>query len=260
MTALRRTLLTLLPKVLISRLTGLATRIPLPRAIREPAFRRFAERYGIELDQVPDALSSYRSFAAFFQRAVRDGARPIAETQLVWPNDGKIVTSGRIEAGRIPQVKGQEYGTDELVGDKDLGAALSAGHQTTIYLAPGDYHRVHSPFAGEITKIWTISGTLFPVNQPAVRAIPRLFVRNARVVFEYRLSNGQRAAVVMVGALNVGDMPVSIKAPCAVQKGDEIGRFGFGSTTVSLIDDAGPSFLAIDPETYVRMGQAASVS
>lgn len=257
MSAVRRTLLTLLPKVLLSRLTGVLTHTPLPAALRGPALRAFARRYGASLAEVEGELRDYRSLWHFFQRSLRPGARPLGQAKLLWPNDGKVVTAGPVQGGMIPQVKGSDYRVDELVGDAALAQELDGGSQATVYLAPGDYHRVHAPFAAEVLAVRALPGTLFPVNPPAVRAVPRLFVRNARHVFSCRLPDGRAGAVVMVGALNVGDTRVSVQAPCRVQGGHELGRFGFGSTTVVLLGPGGFGFGETAPETVVRMGQDA---
>nr|HMQ23383.1 phosphatidylserine decarboxylase [Planctomycetota bacterium] len=63
---LRRTLLTLLPKLALSRSTGLLTRLPLPSALRAPFYKRFARRYGVDLHEVALPLDQYRSFRDFF--------------------------------------------------------------------------------------------------------------------------------------------------------------------------------------------------
>jgi phosphatidylserine decarboxylase len=256
-TAARRILLGLVPKVALSRLTGLATQLPIPGPARPAFFGWFARRYGASLAEVHGDLRDYRSLFAFFPRPLREGARPVEkDADFVWPCDGRVVTAGPIEGGRIAQVKGVDYGVDEFVGDPRLGASLAGGSQATVYLAPGDYHRVHSPFDAHIVGVRRIPGTLFPVNPPAVRAIPGLFVRNARVVFEARLADGRPAAIVMVGALNVGHIHESVATDGRVAAGDEVGRFGFGSTTVILVGPGGPALPRVAPETVVRTGRA----
>jgi phosphatidylserine decarboxylase len=124
-------------------------------------------------------------------------------------------------------------------------------------LAPGDYHRVHAPFAARVLSVRAIPGTLFPVNPPAVACIRDLFVRNSRHVFHCELPHGVPAAVVMVGAYNVGDTRVTV-ASGNVAPGTELGQFGFGSTTVVIVGPGGPTFATTSPATQVRMGAAAS--
>jgi phosphatidylserine decarboxylase len=256
---MRAVLLTLLPKVLLSRTTGLVTRLPMPRRLRAPVYSKFARRYGAVLGDIDQPLDAFASLAAFFQRPLARGARPIASAPLVWPCDGRVVSAGPLAGGAIPQVKGRDYALADLLGDAELASALAGGSQVTIYLAPGDYHRVHAPFAATVQSIRPIGGTLFPVNPGAVASIDQLFVRNARVVFDCALEGGRRAAVVMVGALNVGDLHVTATAGARVAAGDELGRFGFGSTTVALVDGRGVGFAPVEPGMPVRMGGAAPV-
>ncbi len=258
MSRVRRTLLTLLPKVLLSRTTGVVTRVPLPRAMREPCFRWFARRYSANLAEVQGELRDYPSLARFFARPLREGARTVADDPLVAPCDGRIVTAGPLDGDLVPQVKGVDYALAELVGDAELARRLAGGSQATVYLAPGDYHRVHAPFDARVVAVRALPGTLFPVNPPAVAAIERLFVRNARVVFAVELADGRAGVVVMVGALNVGDVHQSVAAGTGVRRGDEVGRFGFGSTTVTVVGPGDAAFAPRVPETRVWMGEAMS--
>jgi len=257
MSTLRRLTLTALPKVPLSRLCGLLTSIPLPPMLRSGFFGWFARRYGASLAEVDGELRDFRSLQAFFRRKLTDAARPIAESELVWPCDGRIVTSGPLEDGRISQVKGNTYSLADLLGSNELAAELAGGQQATIYLAPGDYHRVHSAFAGEVLSVHALPGTLFPVNPPAVRCIKDLFVRNSRHVFRCRTSNGTPAAIVMVGAYNVGGTRVTVDHG-PIQRGQEVGQFGFGSTVVLVLGPGGRDLLPAEPEQRVIMGEAAS--
>ena len=256
MSTTRRLLLTALPKVPLSRLTGLLTSAPVPGFARAPFYRWFAGRYGAELDDVAAELSSFRSLQAFFRRALKPDARPVADAALVWPCDGRVVTAGRIRGGRIPQVKGNDYALRDLLDDAELAEALEGGEQATVYLAPGDYHRVHSPFDGEVQDVRALPGTLFPVNPPAVRCIDQLFVRNSRHVFSMRTDSGAPAALVMVGAYNVGYTSIT-RREGSVRRGEELGQFGFGSTVVLVLGPGSPPLAAPAPERRILMGEAA---
>lgn len=260
MGALRRTVLSALPKFLISRTTGLLCRVPIPRFLRRPLYRLVFERcYGARLQEMAGAIEEYPCFAAFFRRPLKEGARPIATAEVVWPCDGKIITAGPIAGGMVPQVKGRDYQLRQLLQDEELAAALAEGSQATVYLAPGDYHRVHSPIAGQIREHRHIPGALFPVNQGAVDSIPDLFPRNERVVFRYELDDGRPAAVLMVSALNVGDTLVT-RGPGAVACGDELGQFGFGSTAIVVLPPGAPCFAQLPRESQVWMGAAAALN
>ena len=255
MTLLRRIVLNSLPKVALSRLCGLATRLPLPVGLRAPLFGWFARRYRADLAEIDGPVTQFRSFATFFRRPLRAGARPIAASPFVSPCDGKVVTSGPLQGDRVPQVKGRDYALAELLGDVELAAAIAGGSQTTIYLAPGDYHRVHAPFAAAVLGTTALPGTLFPVNPPAVACIDRLFVRNSRHVVRCRLADGRWAAIVLVAAYNVGDTAITC-APGPLAPGDEVGQFGFGSTVVLVVGPGGPALPELPPQLRLRMGQA----
>ena len=258
--SLRSVLLTALPKVALSRCTGLFARIPLPKPVRRPFYRWFARRYGANLEEIDGDLAGFQSLQRFFQRGLRSDARPVADAALVWPCDGRIVSSGPIADGRIRQIKNLDYSVGELVGDDTLAEPLRDGSQATIYLAPGDYHRVHSPFDCTIESVTALPGTLFPVNPPAVRCIPRLFVRNARHVLRCRLPDGRLAATVLVGAFNVGGTRITVQPGQSVAKGDEVGQFGFGSTVVALLAAGQPGFGVVAGDSVVRMGSAAALT
>ena len=151
------------------------------------------------------------------------------------------MSSGALLDTLLEQIKGHEYEVAELLADAEAGARFAGGSHATIYLAPGDYHRVHVPFDAELIGTRHIPGRAFPVNPPAVESVDHLFCRNERVVFDFDCA-GQAAAVVMVAALNVADIHESLSAPASCQRGDELGRFGFGSTTIVLL---GPGHLQI---------------
>ena len=255
--SLRSLLLTSLPKVALSRTCGWLCTLPLPRRLRVRMFTWFARRYGASLDEIDGELGAFGSMQQFFRRPLRPGARPVAAAPLVWPCDGRIVTVGRVAGGRIDQVKGRDYALADLLGSTELAAALEGGSQATIYLAPGDYHRVHAPFAAQLESVTALPGTLFPVIPPAVRCIRDLFARNSRHVFRCRLASGAPAAVVLVGAYNVGGTIVT-RDHGSITAGEEIGQFGFGSTVVAIVGPSAPPFLDLPAEHRVRMGEAAA--
>lgn len=255
MRQLIRILLTALPKVALSRVFGVIARTPLPRLFRGPVYRTYSMLCGADLNEMHGELRDYRSLAEFFQRPLRDGQRPIGTGPVVWPCDGRVTSAGPITQGRIEQVKGIDYSLEELLVDPRLAAAYRGGTQATIYLAPGDYHRVHAPFRARLLERVHLRGTLFPTNPPATHSIKPLYPRNERVVHSFRLEGGPAAALVMVGALNVGDIHPSCPAPCDMQPGDEVGRFGFGSTAILLLPQTAPAISRHARGRVVRMGE-----
>ncbi|RLV93082.1 Phosphatidylserine decarboxylase proenzyme 1 mitochondrial [Spathaspora sp. JA1] len=108
-----------LPLKTISRLWGKVNSINLPVWVRGPSYRLYSTLFGVNLDEMenPD-LSSYNNLSEFFYRTLKPGVRPIADTELVSPADGKVLKFGIIEDGEIEQVKGMTYSIDALLGLK----------------------------------------------------------------------------------------------------------------------------------------------
>ncbi|MGE0796715.1 MAG: archaetidylserine decarboxylase [Lautropia sp.] len=196
----------LLPKqaltVLIGRLAGLRG-----GAMTTAAIRRFVARYGVDMSEAaePD-VAAYPTFNEFFTRPLRRGARPLAAADLICPVDGAISQFGAIDGDRIFQAKGHHYTTTALVGgDAALAARFAGGSFATLYLSPKDYHRIHMPCAGRLTRMIHVPGALFSVNPATARGVPGLFARNERVVCVFDSDHGPWL-LVLVGATIVGSM------------------------------------------------------
>ncbi|MDE1998844.1 MAG: phosphatidylserine decarboxylase [Burkholderiales bacterium] len=239
----------------------------------------FAGKYGVNMDEAanPD-FSTYPTFNEFFTRPLKAGVRPLANTALVSPVDGAISQLGPIKKDQIFQAKGHHYSTRALVGgDAKLAAEFEDGTFATIYLSPKDYHRIHMPCDGRLTRMIYVPGDLFSVNPATARGVPGLFARNERVVCVFETATGP-FVLTLVGATIVGSMatvwhgvvnpPRSRKVRewlyddqnIVLKKGDEMGRFLLGSTVVLLFPKEGhvqfnPSWEAARP---VRMGEAMS--
>jgi len=77
-----------------------------------------------------------------------------------------------------------------------------------VYLAPGDYHRFHSPVSWVVETRRHFAGELFSVSPYLVRSLPGLFTLNERVVLLGRWKYGF-FSYTPVGATNVGSIVVN---------------------------------------------------
>ena len=264
----------LLPKKLVTQLAGRFASAELD-GVTQAAISRFVAHYGVDMSEAaePD-ITRYASFNDFFTRALRAGARPLADADYVCPVDGAISQFGAIERDQIFQAKGHHYSTCALLaGDAALAAEFENGQFATIYLSPKDYHRIHMPCAGRLLRMVYVPGDLFSVNPTTVRGVPGLFARNERVVCVFDTARGP-FVLVLVGATIVGSMatvwhgvvnpprPGEIKRwdyadkPVELAKGAEMGRFLVGSTVVLLWPKGTLKFNPDwAPGGAVRMGQ-----
>ncbi|TAJ77726.1 MAG: phosphatidylserine decarboxylase [Gallionellaceae bacterium] len=265
----------LMPKQLITVLAGKFAHARLG-GITTAMIRRFVARYGVNMQEAanPD-ITSYASFNDFFTRPLREGARALAEADLICPVDGAISQFGAIERDSIFQAKGHNYTTTALVGgDTGLAAQFADGSFATLYLSPKDYHRIHMPCAGRLRRMIYVPGELFSVNPTTARGVPGLFARNERVVCVFDSEFGA-FVLTLVGATIVGSMatvwhgvvnpprPGSVREWCyddreiTLQKGEEMGRFLLGSTVVMLFPKGALDFNSEwQPAKALRMGEA----
>lgn len=263
----------LLPKQALTVLMGSLARRR-GGALTTAAIRAFVQRYRVNMDEAanPD-VASYPTFNEFFTRALKPGARPLAVADLVCPVDGAISQLGPIEDGQIFQAKGHRYTATALVGgDAALAAQFKDGSFATIYLSPRDYHRIHMPCAGRLTRMIHVPGDLFSVNPATARGVPGLFARNERVVCVFDTAHGP-FVLVLVGATIVGSMatvwhgvvnpprPGHLREwtyadkPVHLAQGDEMGRFLLGSTVVMLWPQRVSFNLRWQAELAVRLGE-----
>ncbi|MDN2710735.1 archaetidylserine decarboxylase [Janthinobacterium sp. SUN118] len=271
--------LAVLPQYLLPKgaLTNFAGRIAGAKggAMTTRLIRWFVGRYNVNMDEALDPdITHYASFNDFFTRALRPDARPLAQADYVCPVDGRISQFGTIDKDQIFQAKGHSFSTTALVGgDAALAAQFEHGSFANLYLSPRDYHRIHMPCDGRLTRMIYVPGELFSVNPTTARGIPGLFARNERVVCVFDTANGP-FVMTLVGATIVGSMATVwhgvVNPPrtgqvrdwsyandnVVLKQGDELGRFLLGSTVVMLFPKDSVQFNANwQPAGPVQLGE-----
>ena len=269
----------LLPQRLLTRLTYRLTRARTPW-LKNLLIRGFSRHFQVDLSEAsePDPRA-YPDFNAFFTRALKPGARPLAagDGAVCCPVDGAISEIGLAEADALLQAKGRHFSLTALLGgDAERARPFQGGAFATLYLSPRDYHRIHLPLAGQLREMVHIPGKLFSVSPLTTRMVPELFARNERVVAIFDTLAGPMA-MVLVGAINVAsiqtvwagvmtpplgktlrhwDYPPDGDGAVRLDRGAEMGRFNMGSTVILLF---GPGKVRwerdLQPGMPVRMGQ-----
>jgi phosphatidylserine decarboxylase len=264
------------PKRALSGAIGWGGSRTLPGALRAAMLSRFARIYGIDASEAEKPLAEYSGFDDFFTRRLRPGLRLIdtGSGRIVSTSDGTVVESGLAEAGKLLQAKGVLFSLAELLGDAESAARLEGGAYFITYLSPKDYHRVHSPVAGRVVGWRHLPGVLFPVNARSVIREPRLFVGNERFV---TLIEGEAGftAVVMVAAVGVGHVTAAYddeiathrsqflragvshrryEDPRPIGRGDELGIFHLGSTTIVVFEPGRAVLDVLAPGSAIKMG------
>lgn len=259
-------------------LTALAHGISNSRWLARPMISLIRRQFNIALDDYQVPQQGFATFDEFFTRALKPGARPLPDDNhaLVCPCDGRISELGQVHADTLVQAKGRAYSLTALLGESELADQLNGGQFMTVYLAPSDYHRAHMPFTGKLVRERRIPGRLFSVSDATVRVVDRLFARNERMVAVFDTEFGP-AAVVMVAAMLVAGIETvwnpdqlrpgkaaktrEFSPGPALDRGDELGRFHWGSTVIVLTPPGAPAWLdSLSAGDRVQMGQALSQS
>lgn len=251
----------LLPKQLLTQFMGFIAEREIP-FITPQFIKLFAKAYKVDMTEAEQpALEAYKTFNAFFTRALKADVRPInpESNTLVMPADGKLSQFGDIDGEELIQAKGHTYSLSALLaGNGQLIDTFQDGLFATIYLSPKDYHRLHMPCDGVLREMIYVPGDLFSVNLHTAANLPNLFARNERVICIFDTEFGPMAQI-LVGATIVGSIE-TVWAGCitppregiiqrwtypakgtvsddllvSLKKGEEMGRFKLGSTVINL--------------------------
>lgn len=259
---------------LLSRAFGRFAAHPFAQPFQSWINRAYVRMMKLDMREFDDP-EAYASLTALFTRALKS-PRSIdaAANAFISPCDALVSACGTIDAGLAMQIKGREYDINALLGEHVSDAAKTAlddGDYLNLYLSPRDYHRYHAPCDLQVLQAIHIPGKLYPVNIPALRNIPALFIENERVVLEC-LAEGKRLFLVMVGALNVGKMQIAFEPllqtnakeakGCSypyealyLKKGEDFGCFEMGSTIV-ILSEKGLFARTVASGDTVRFGQS----
>lgn len=232
------------------------------------------EKFKINIDEAKETNpDNYLSFNDFFTRELKDGVRPINtdQTVITSPADGVLSEFGNIEDGTLIQAKGKSFTLESLIANSSQTSFIKFA---TIYLSPRDYHRVHMPIDGKLTKMVYIPGKLYSVNKLTTNRIDNLFAKNERLVCYFDTQIGE-VAVIFVGALLVAGIETvwhgkvapsyyrdvqtwdysNDKFDIKFNKGDTIGWFNYGSTVIILTPGEKMSFGFDKSDSDIQVNQ-----
>lgn len=245
-------------------------------------------------------LLEYKNLGEFFRRALKPGVRVVeASCDVVSPADGVVINFGRVNNDRIEQVKGVDYSLKAFLGPinwqpGEIGINLdytpiqyrnkllqsekgTSLYHCVIYLAPGDYHRFHSPTEWTAVFRRHFTGKLYPVRPSFMSWCKDLFSTNERVSYMGYWKYGF-FSLTAVGATNVGSVKVYsdptlttnnpgyissvphrdafFPAHKKLVRGVPFGEFNLGSTIVLIFEAPTNLNCSVKPGDRVKYGQS----
>lgn len=185
----------------------------------------------LEKFEPPTGQATYASFQDFFTRRLK--ARPVDRHEMIWPSEGYVCEQGRVRDLPCVKVKGQAKTLKEVF-DETGSLVPDDYYYTNIFLHNHNYHRIHAPVAGQITRINRIPGELSILRPWFYKKsdFSKPALKNERVNVDIRDKNGRTWFLSIVGGMGVGTILLmqGIFSGADVDAGDEIGLFLLGST------------------------------
>ncbi|MRJ02425.1 MAG: phosphatidylserine decarboxylase [Epsilonproteobacteria bacterium] len=236
---------------MVSRAFGRFASHPFPRPIQKFINRSYVGLLGLDMEEFEEP-GSYRTLNALFTRALKE-ERPLQADSRYYiaPCDGLVTERGRVEGGKALQIKGMAYRVADLLTEIESTDLLKS--YINFYLSPRDYHRYHMPYTLEIRRVIHVPGRLYPVNLYFLKRKVNLFVENERLILECRTEDGKIVIIVLIGALNVGEMTLVFEERIEtnrdpklrifhyeglwLKKGELLGYFKMGSTIVLFFEE-----------------------
>ena len=257
-------------------------------SLRSPIFNTFSYFYGVNQNEMVKKLEDFETFQQFFTREVKPREYNDNPAELVSPADSRVLAIKKVEANDVYLIKGKTYGLCEYYEgkpdcqyDADTIDSLFKKNKENdlysiiLYLAPGDYHRFHSPTAINLTGGRHIPGVLKPVHKTSIKYFGKVYERNERVIVDGDWEHG-KISLGFVGAVNVGSMTINFDKELktnrfdnkdglfmpvnrdykgiSLAKGEEIGRFNFGSSVIALVETPKGFEFDLETEQKVRYG------
>lgn len=214
----------------------------------------------------------YKTFNEFFTRELKPGKRPIAfpgdDSILVSPADGLVnVVNSNLSTDSLIHTKYDEYlNVEQLLQGSKYSKYFIGGTAADSVLLPPDYHRYHSPASGKVVEsreVDSCSGVYFGMdggfytfanngNIGGYKSKYGIFGLYHRGYYIIETENFGYIAMVPIGLDDISSVNFVDKfrnvgskknpGPVDVKKGEEVGHFAYGGSTIILLFQPGVFF------------------
>lgn len=204
----------------------------------------------------------FNSFNDFFHREIKlEQYRPLAsptdDKVIVSANDGTVYRiASDIKACDEFWAKGQNYSLLNMFNYSKLIRYFIGGDVLQSFLAGSDYHRWHAPISGTVIEAQVIQGLTFSellsegldlsagTNSQGYQATV-----NTRGLIIIENPTIGRVAVVPIGITEISSITINVTKDDKVTKGDELGYFSYGGSSLALVFERGmiQEFTAQEP-------------
>lgn len=190
----------------------------------------YSDKNYLQKFKPPHGKNDFKTFQDFFIRQFR--LAPSNPSPWVWPCEGLLCDSDKIENLNTVAVKCDTRSVDTVFGTEENPIPSNYSF-TNVFLHNKNYHRIHAPISGEITRIQHIPGDLVVLRPWIYKQNPSLpAFRNERYNIDISDEFGRTWYLSIVGGPAVGtiELPDAVKVGAKIEKLNEIALFYLGST------------------------------
>jgi phosphatidylserine decarboxylase len=208
--------------------------------------------YEYELDRSAPHWG-FKSYNDFFHREIRKEARPLAAPGdpkvIVSANDGNIVAIARgVQRTDTFWLKGEPFSLADMLNRSEYVERFVGGYVFQSFLSGANYHRWHAPIDGIVRDARVVNGLMFSEAESAG------FDPNAGILSEgYDACVNTRGLVFIessdpklgmvcvmpIGITEISSVTIKVKKGDKVSKGDELGYFSYGGSSMCLVFQPG---------------------
>ena len=207
---------------------------------KEAIYNAFIKKYNIDMSIYNRSnYDEYNSVNDWFTRTLKDSIRPIYQinnTNIVnSAADARVIVFPSVPNDQRFWIKENHFNIEDLISTELYHEKFSDNVPLVIFrLSPQDYHRFHAPSDGIIEHIKVIKGGLHSVNFDGITSGNNA-IYNTRTIVIINTINHGKIAYIAIGATCVGSVVIIPKVNDYINKGDEIGYFQFGGSTIVLL-------------------------
>jgi phosphatidylserine decarboxylase len=223
----------------------------------------FIRKYKIDMNEFEPV--EYRSFAEFFDRRFRPGARrfPPAPHEMGAFAEARYFAWERLSTEQQFPIKGYSLNAEHILGNAERAGPFIGGPILLVRLAPVDYHRVHYCDDGTTLDHDRLGRRLWTVNPHALRSKQDILFSNERYINILETRHFGRLGFVEIGALSVGRIAQVHPLDAPFRRGEEKSVFRFGGSAIVVFGEPGAWRPSDDllkhtrdgVETLVRLGE-----
>lgn len=194
----------------------------------------------------------WKSFNDFFHREIQADARPIAEPDnpkvIVSANDGTVYNiADNVQPSAEFWLKGQPYSLHDMLQGHYVDR-FAGGMVFQSFLSGADYHRWRSPIDGVIRKAYVADGLMFSDASSAgyddtaatySQGYETSVNTRGLVFVESPDPTIGMVCVMPIGITEISSVTITAKVGATVRKGDELGYFSYGGSSMALVFQPG---------------------